>query len=155
MVKSVFENLAIDVWVHDRKLGLTQPSLCVFHEERRIGGPFLVALRELNDGACPAKLTLTFAGCSRKKAIDKLTLRFVLQSEELRVMNVRCEDSVATVQMTSIGLPLVIDAFSSWLSGCEDFGVSPRHSSLKPRELGQLDRESGEVWFWGPGYMGP
>jgi hypothetical protein len=155
MVKSVFENLAIDVWIHDRKLGFTQPSLCVFHEKPSIGGPFLEALRELNDGACPAKLTLTFAACSRKKPIDKLKLRFVLQSEELRVMNVRCEEGVATVQITSIGLPLLIDAFSSWLNGSEDFGVSPRHSSLKPWELGQLDRESGEVWFWGPGYLGP
>ncbi|GEM_PF-2335171 len=37
----------------------------------------------------------------------------------------------------------------SWLAGAEDFGVSPRHSSHKTIDLGKLDRESGELWFWG------
>jgi hypothetical protein len=38
--------------------------------------------------------------------------------------------------------------------GSEDLGVSPRHSDRRPKQLGSLDRESGELWLFGPGYAG-
>ncbi len=47
MVKPAFENLAIDFWVHPGKLGLTQPSLCLFHDLAQTGAPLLDALTEL------------------------------------------------------------------------------------------------------------
>jgi hypothetical protein len=84
-----------------------------------------------------------------------VALWFVAPNENLRVMNVRCEGDTATIQFTSVGLSLLVNAFESWLGGGEDFGVSPLHSSRKRSELGTLDHESGEVWFWGPGYVGP
>lgn len=44
---------------------------------------------------------------------------------------------------------------SGWHAGGEDFGVAPRHSDYKATQLRQLDRSSGELWFWGPQYAGP
>ena len=60
-----------------------------------------------------------------------------------------------TIEMTSDGLTLLASAIRSWLAGAEDFGVSSRKSKPKPKQLGKLDRESGELWFWGPFYAGP
>jgi hypothetical protein len=70
-------------------------------------------------------------------------------------MYVGWERESATIEMTEEGHTLLSAALSSWLAGAEDFGVSPRHSSLSPKNLGALDRESMEIWFWGPGYAGP
>lgn len=151
----MLDNLPIDVWVDDRKLGVAQPSLCLFHKSPAIGGQFLEALAELKQNGCPGKRTLTFAPSSRKKAIGKLTLSFVAASDDLKVMNVQCQRDTATIRFTSDGLALLVAAFTSWLGGAEDFGVSPRHSPLDARQLGKLDLESGEVWFWGPGYVAP
>jgi len=49
MVKQNFSNLEIDFWVHSRKLGTSQPSLCLFHDSIQIGSPILDALNELKD----------------------------------------------------------------------------------------------------------
>ena len=70
-------------------------------------------------------------------------------------MSIRRAGDCATVEMTDKGLGLMIHAFAVWLDGGEDFGISPGHSDLKWKELGKLDRESGELWFWGPSYDGP
>ena len=75
--------------------------------------------------------------------------------KELQVLSIRCDSDAAIIEMTDDGLELMINAFTSWHSGAEDFGVSPRHFNLNPRAFGKLDRESGELWFWGPGYAGP
>jgi hypothetical protein len=155
MVKPAFDDLEIDFWVHPGKLGVAQPSLCVFHNTPKMGTQFLEALTELRDQTCPAKRTLTFTACSRNSALRKLTFMLIAESEDLRVLNIRRDLDTATIEMTDIGLSLLIDAFSSWLAGTEDFGVSPRHSSLTPKQFGRLDRESGEIWFWGPNYAGP
>lgn len=120
-----------------------------------MGGQFLEALRKLNEGNSSNKNTLTFAPCSRNQPIHRLQLRSVPESNQLRVLNVRCDGPVATVKMTRLGLQLLIDAFTSWVNGREDFGFSPHHSTLKSSELGELDRQSAELWFWGPRYLGP
>ncbi len=63
--------------------------------------------------------------------------------EDLKVMNIDCDADAATIEMTQCGLLLIIDAVASWLVGAEDFGISPRHASLKPKQFGRLDNESG------------
>jgi hypothetical protein len=155
MVKPAFENLKIDFWVHAGKLGVTQPSLCLFHKSPQVGTQLLDAIAELKDQVCPAHRTLTFAPCSQKTPLLKLKLMLVPESEDLKVMSIRQNADVATIEMTDVGHALLHDAIVSWLTGAEDFGVSTRRSSLKPRQFGKLDRESGELWFWGPGYAGP
>jgi hypothetical protein len=155
MVKPGFENLAVDFWVHPGKLGLTQPSLCFFHDEVQVGTPLLDALTELKGQTNPTRRTLTFKACSRKQALRKLTLMLVPGREDLRVMNIQHDADAGTIEMADAGLALMTDAVASWLAGAEDFGVSPRHSSLNPKLFGKLDKASGELWFWGPGYNAP
>jgi hypothetical protein len=155
MVKPEFSNLEIDFWVHRGRLGVSQPSFCLFHNCIQVGSPILNALNELKDETCPVQRMLTFAACSREHALTNLRLKAVSESDELRVMNIQCDTDVATIEMTDVGLALLIDACAAWLAGAEDFGVSPRRSTLNQKEFGRLDLESGELWFWGPGYVGP
>jgi hypothetical protein len=79
----------------------------------------------------------------------------VAERDELKVMNIRCTLDAATIEMTDRGLALLVDAIHGWLAGDEDFGISPRRLSLKPQQLGELDRASGELWLWGPHFGGP
>ena len=155
MVKPTFADLKIDFWVHLGKLGITQPSLCLFHDSVEIGSPILDALNELRNETWPAQRKLTFVTCCRERALSSLRLIVVPKREDLQVMSIRCDSAAATIEITGEGLDLLIKASTSWLSGAEDFGVSPHHSTLKPKAFGKLDRESGELWFWGPGYVGP
>ena len=155
MVKPAFENLQIDLWVHQGTLGIAQPSLCVFHDDPTVGTQLLEALKELQDDTCPAQRVLTFRASSRKSALLKLKLKLVADHEDLKVMHVGRDRDTAVIEMTAEGLSLLTDAFARWLAGGEDFGVSPTSSSLKRKEFGRLDRESGELWFWGPWYAGP
>jgi hypothetical protein len=157
----------IELWIHHGKLGKTKPTLCLFHDapgvrlgqHRKtllVGEQFLITLAELQDEKTrPAQRVLTFRASSRKRALRKLKLKLVPVREELKVMHIGYERDSAFIEITDEGLSLLRDAFASWLKGDEDFGVSPEHSTLKPNELGKLDRESGELWFWGPGYLGP
>jgi hypothetical protein len=155
MVKPNFSNLQIEVWVYPGKLGFSQPSLCLFHESPKEGKEILDALTELQQDTGPARRTLTFKDCLRKSTLPKLTLMLVSQREDLAIMSIRCDREGATIEMTRDGVALLASGVTSWLAGAEDFGVSPRHSKLKPNELGKLDRESAELWFWGPFYAGP
>ena len=150
-----FEDLLIDFWIDAGKLGISQPTLCVYHDQPKIGVQFFDALCELENCPQPARCVLTFKGCSRDSALRKLMFTLVDSSDELKVLNIRVNRDTATIQMTNMGLSLIRHAFSSWLEGFEDFGVSPRNSQLNPKEFGRLDCESGELWFWGPTYTGP
>jgi hypothetical protein len=155
MVKHEFENLAIDFWVYPGKLGSAGPSLCLYHDAAQKGTPLFDALTELKRQTCPVRRSLTFNGCSRRLALRELKLMLVPEREDLRIMNIRHDADTGTIEMTDAGLALMTDAVASWLVGGEDFGVSPRHSSLKPNQFGKLDKTSGELWFWGPGYYAP
>ena len=155
MVKPQFSNLKVDLWVHRGRIGVSKHNLCLFHDSVESGSPILDALNELRDETRPAQRKLTFASCSRRRALTNMRLIVDAEREELRVMNIRYDTDNATIEMTDEGLTILIDACTAWLGGAEDFGVSPRQSALKRKELGILDRESGELWFWGPGYDGP
>lgn len=155
MAKPAFKNLHIDCWVHPRKLGVMQPSLCLFHASAAIGTELLHAITELKGQFGPAQRTLTFKGCSRKLALCQLTFLLVPKREDLKVMNIRRDTDTATIEMTDDGFALLTDAVALWLPGAEDCGVSPRQSSLNPKQFGRLDQESGGLWLWGPGYAGP
>jgi len=154
-MKPVFANLDIDFWVYLGRLRIAQPSLCLFHDSIEIGSKILDALNELKDNALPAQRTLTLVKRSRKQSLSNLRLMAVLKREDLQVMSIRHNSNRATIEMTVEGLKLVIEACSAWLGGAEDFGVSPRRSTINPKNFGKLDREVGELWFWGPGYAGP
>lgn len=152
MIKPAFENLPIECWIYPGRLGTERPSICLSHRSKELGKELLDAVKELQSADRPAQRVLTFASCMRKRAIARLTIIVVGESERLRVMNIRCVGDRATIEITDRGLPLLIDKLALWLEGAEDFGVAPDQSSLKGKELGTLDRESGELWFWGPSY---
>ena len=155
MVRPQFANLLIDFWVHRGKLGTSQPSLCLFHDSLEIGSPILDALNELKKETWPAQRKLTFVNCCRERALANLRLMVVPGREDLQAMSIRCDLDTATIEMTVEGLKLLIGACTAWLAGAEDFGVSSRHSAIKPKDFGKLDHESGELWFWGPDYTAP
>lgn len=155
MVKPNFLNLNAELWLHRHRLGRSQLSLCLYHSAEQIGLPILEALAELQSDGSSSQRTLTFKATDRAGCITTLRLLLVPDHEDLHVLNVASENEIATIQMTDIGLPLIRDAVRSWLDGGEDFGVSAQHSDLKPRQLGKLDRTSGELWYWGPTYISP
>ena len=155
MVKPAFENLEIEAWFDGGKLGKSQPTLCLFHGTLSTGTQLCDALLELKQQARPARRTLTLRDCSRKSALRELKLTLVPAREDLQMMHVGRSANAAIIELTEDGLSLLMDALAAWLAGREDFGVSPRSSSLKRNELGKLDLESAEIWFWGPYYAGP
>ena len=110
MVKPQFSNLKVDLWVHHGRIGVAQHNLCLFHDSVERGSPILDALNELRHETRPAQRTLTFAGCSRKRALTNMRLIVDIEREELRVMNIRHDTDNATIEMTDDGLTLLIDA---------------------------------------------
>lgn len=155
MTFPAYENLQVDFWVYPGKVGVSRPTLCLFHQTLDVGSPILIALQELHGETPPARRTLTFATCAQKRPVKKLSLNFTANRDDLRVMNIQVDGDSAIIEMTRNGLDLMVDKVSAWLNGKEDFGVSPGSSHLRPKEFGPLDRESKELWFWGPGYAGP
>jgi hypothetical protein len=155
MVRPVFKDLDVDLWVHPHRLGVDQPSICLFHERRDVGAQILEAIAELAVEARPAQRVITFRRCSRPRALLKLKLKVDSSGDELKIMHIGIDRDTAIIAMTDEGLCLLKSALATWLDGGEDFGVSPRRSGLKRKAFGKLDKESGELWFWGPGYAGP
>jgi hypothetical protein len=143
----------IDFWLHPSKLGTNEPTLCLHHSTAEIGQTIFDSLARLggtNDNTC----TITFDRCRRERALATLTISLVAPQDELQVMNIACVGEQATITVTAAGLTLLRDAVAQWLAGAEDFGVSPCRVRNR-KHLGSLDRESGELWFWGPHYSAP
>jgi len=147
--------LNVDFWLHSGRLGKSELSLCLYHKSAELGRPLLERLKQLELKPRPSECSFSFVRCDRQRALSKLLIQLVPQDDALRVMNLQCADDKATIRLTDLGLPLLIEAFAQWLAGMEDFGVSPRNSRLGRKQLGQLDRESIELWFWGPYYYAP
>jgi hypothetical protein len=150
MSKPQIQNIGITCWEHAGKLGLTEPTICIWRSRVDLGQSLLLAVDQLSRAELPAHRSLTFKSSDRRRNITKIDLKVVPLREELRVMNIARNGQLATIEMTPDGLLLLLDAFRTWTAGGEDFGVSPRHSRLRKHELGLLDRSSGELWFWGP-----
>lgn len=155
MVKPAPQDVDAELWVHAQKLGTMPPSICVFHDCCTAGSELQDTLAELGTADRPAQRAVTFRSSVRPGSLHKLKLIVDLKSAALRVMHVSHDDKNATIVMTDDGLKLLQDAVTSWLNGREDFGVSPRSGRRQKHELGIQDRQSGELWFWGPGYAGP
>ncbi len=152
---SRFSELPIEAWIHRGQLGKSTSSLCLYRKSADLGAPIDDALNELGSSEPPQSRSLRFAQCQRHNAISLLQLRVVPPSSSLQVMKISFEAKLAIVEMTEVGLRLMIQAVERWLSGAEDFSVSPQHAHLKKHDLGTGDRDSAELWFWGPGYHGP
>lgn len=150
MPKPYLEQLDVECWRHAGKLGHATPTICLFHATADGGRPILQALDELQAEAPRSKRTITFKPSVRKRNISTLRLRLVPARNELRVMNIACDPGTMSIEMTDAGLQLIRDAVKAWLNGSEDFGISPDDADLKRHELGAIDMESGELWFWGP-----
>jgi hypothetical protein len=151
MAQPYLTDLNVQCWEHPGKLGLATPTVCLLHANVELGRAILGALDELSgDSPSSAKRTLTFQPSSRKKSISKMRLLFVPSRHELRVLHIACDPGEVTIEMTEVGLEVLRKGVAAWCNGSEDFGVSARHSDLKKRELGALDKSSGELWFWGP-----
>lgn len=155
MVKPAFADIDVQVWLHRGRLGTTERSVCVFHASTGLGSAIAEALQELETDKRPAKRTLTFNTHAKAQHIEQMQLQLLDATEALRVMHIAATKQRATIRLTPLGLDVLRQGLSTWLAGGEDFGISPRHAQLRRKELGVLDLDSLELWFWGPGYVGP
>jgi hypothetical protein len=155
MVKRGFEDLKVDLWVYRGKLGTTRTALCLHHDAAHLGSEILDALNEIKDAGTPSRRTLTFRVSTRPRSLRCLRLVLENESDSLKVMSITHDADTATIAMTPVGWQLVYDAVAAWLAGGEDFGVSPARAMLKPKQFGARDKESVELWFWGPDYYAP
>jgi hypothetical protein len=142
--------LNVECWVYPGKLGRSEPSICLFHATKEAEMPMLEALSSLRNGDAPRECSFAFADAKRERSITKLIVRVLPPSDELHVMCIEHAGSKGTIEVTDVGLELLITAVGAWLTGSEDFGVSPEHCGRRRKRLGPRDRESGELWFWGP-----
>jgi hypothetical protein len=154
-MKPCFQNLDIECWEHSGRLGLLEPSLCLFQANVNECEPLLLAIDELCSTEPPAKRTLTFKPCQRPRACTTGRLILLAESDELRQMHISREGATVTIELTPAGLRAIREAVERWHEGNDDFGVAPRWKRNKRRELGSKDLASGELWFWGPYYAGP
>lgn len=153
---SHYQNLKVECWFYSGRSGAAHDCLCVEHTSTDQGREILEALSDLKRTGGEARRKLTFAPTNRRNAIEQLALELTPARAELKVMNIRRNGAAATIEMTSEGNLLVADAVAAWLGGGEDFGVSSKHStSTQGKEFGRLDRDSMELWFWGPSMGGP
>ena len=155
MPKPDFVQMDVQCWMHPGKFGVTEPTICLHHRAAELGRPIIQALDELSTETPPSSRMLTFLPSSQKHVLTAIPLRCVATRNELRLVHISCRQETVTVEMTQVGLDVLRDALTAWFLGQEDFRVSPRHAKLNRDEWGPLDKSSGELWFWGPGYAGP
>jgi len=151
-MKPHFQNLSIDCWQHTR-LGISEVSFCLHHSSVELGQPLLAALEELLTQPLPVQRTLSLRPSNRKQSLTTIRLRLVDPRDNLQVMHIHSAENALIIEMTSKGHELVRQAISTWLSGSEDFGISPLRAKLKKSDYGALDKASAELWFWGPDWM--
>jgi hypothetical protein len=125
------------------------------HASAESGRVILDVLGQLKVAAGSSTSKISFPPCHRAGRLATLLLELVAPRDDLQVMHIACRGDQAMITVTEEGLLLLKVAFEQWLAGAEDFGVSPRHAHRSNKQLGKLDRESGELWFWGPGYSAP
>lgn len=153
-MKRRFQNLAIQCWQLDGKLGLSLACICV-----QAAAPacdiLLEAIDELATDAVPSKRTLTLLPCERKKQCSTIRLMLSPASDELRQMSLTKEQETAIFEFTPLGLKMFREAVVIWRNGGQDFSVHPYDGlQKKTQDLGAKDLASGEVWFWTP-FMEP
>jgi hypothetical protein len=149
-MKSYLQNLDIECWRYAGRLGINDPTICVSILDSKSCDPLLLAIDEIESTGSPAKRTITFRPCERRRSVSRLRLLLSPDSESLRQMHISVDGGAVTMEMTMAGLELLRNALISWRDGGEDFGLSPTWNRSKRRELGTKDLASGELWFWGP-----
>jgi hypothetical protein len=150
MSKPYFQEIDVECW---RQTGLRRRewSVCLRQlQPERAVGPFLLALNELVSEGPGARRALTFKPCDRRRAITKARLSLHAPTPELRVMCVTCNGDAMSLELTPAGLESLRDGLNGWIGGAEDFCVAPEHGVRNWKALGPRDRESLDIWFWGP-----
>lgn len=156
MVQPYLQSLPVDCWRHRGRLGVAEVNLCLFHDRCDAGiEPLLRVADELEREGPGARRTVGVRPCGRPHPVTQLKLSLHAVSPELRVMCVDCDAGIGRIDLTPIGLAAWRDAIGAWSQGMEDYGLAPRHGESDRRRLGDKDRTSAEIWFWGPGYHGP
>lgn len=146
-----FENLNVECWLYPERLGVSRVALCLFQDRAGDGRAMLEALDELKgESSNSAKRAITFKRSPRKGAVSIMRFRLTPPRDDLRAMNISVAKDVATIEMTDAGWEAVREAFVAWCEGGEDFCVSPTRAITSRRDLGELDRGSLALWFWGP-----
>lgn len=153
MVYPACRNLDVECRVNREKSGLRTVSLCLYHRSAQAGMQLLDVLQELQAAQRPVQRTVTFRDCARKATFKRLALKLADQREDLHVMHIRCDTDAPSIEMTDEGLELLRRGLNSWFAGSEDLCLAPRRCRRRLSKLGKLDRESAELWFWGPDFI--
>src|SRR5688572_16772509 len=103
-MKNVTRN--IDCWFHSGKVGVTEPTLCLYHAANDVGCEVLDGL-ELIGVDSRAKQVFRFVRCERAGALEKLTGELVAAGDELQVMLIACDRDQASIKVTPDGLVLL------------------------------------------------
>lgn len=151
-MKSHLQNVQLQCWEHNGRIGTNAPYVCLYRSDLDSVVPLLIAIEELDSDGPPTRRSVTFAKNERQRQCSRMRLCLNAESDELRQLRISVDAATATIEMTPAGLQMLRHALKNWRDGAEDFGISPRfHQS----EVGARDLESGELWFWGPTYIGP
>ncbi|MEM9703491.1 MAG: hypothetical protein AAF907_13715 [Planctomycetota bacterium] len=149
-----FENVPVECWMHEGRLGVSPRSVCLFHRRPEEGRELLEALEVAAAGE-PYRRTITLAASDRPGAMRTIRLERVEPTCDLKAMHADCSADCCLIRLTPAGAEGLRSRFESWFEGLEDFGFG-RCRPLRPEwDLGEADRASAEIWFWGPGYIGP
>lgn len=150
-MKSYFQNVALECWEHPDKLGTTTPCLCLTGVE---AAPSMqLAIEELFAEGVPSQRTLQLKPSKRVAALSVIKVVLESESDELKQMALQRDGDTAILRFTERGLQAFRAAVIRWQGGGEDFPLSSEGSRKardlkKSKELGKLDLESGELWFW-------
>ena len=154
-MKRYLQNINLECWHHLGRLGVSEPSICLFRADTESCDPLLVAIDEVEQAGAPSKRKLSFQASDRENSCVAIRLILSPESDELRQMCISLNDSTVEIDVTPRGLNLLKEAVTVWREGSEDFGLAPTWERNRRRELGTKDLNSGELWFWGPYYNGP
>jgi len=140
--------------MHDGRLGVSPRSVCLFHRRPDDGRVLLDALAEAEAGA-PYRRTATLAASSRPGAVRTVRFEIAEPTIEMKAMHAACAGETCVIRLTAEGAAAFRSSLNAWFDGGEDFGCGPRQADVPAETLGEADRASAEVWFWGPHYSGP
>jgi hypothetical protein len=143
-MKKYLMDLPIECWRHKGKLGHSEPCFCVAALPDQTV-TLTSALQEVvTEEAPPAKRTVTLTS-DQPNQIRRIRFHFVDANVDLRKLCLSQADDTLVLVFTPEAKSDVLDAFSAWIDGGEDFAL---FADGKRTELSKFDLESGELWFW-------
>ncbi len=151
-MKRHFAGCRISCWIGPR-LGLTSRSVCLQTDADGCDR-LLLAIQEVDQEGPPAQRKLTLVPFRNDEELPRriAVIRLILSpvTEPLQHMCVDARGAAVDVQLTPGYLIELRRCVELLKQGVSDFCLRPRPRKRRSRDLGELDRQSLELWFWSP-----